>query len=182
VSRTLEFVFIGGSIAIIFGDPLPMEEFGLTLRNYKRSLYESLGVTIPLLLLTLFIKYQLLTRTALFPDGKLISLTYFDGSYLVYLLIAPLQEFIARGVFQEALHRLIASRYNSLWAILITSLLFGAFHIHQSISLAFLAITMGIIWGGLYLRHRTLIGIALSHFLIGTWLGILGLWDLMSRY
>lgn len=182
VSRLLEFSFIGGAIAIILARRKPLSEFGVTLLGWRKAIWESMLCTLPLLLLALFIKQQFLTHTKVFQESTLLSLRYFDASYIVYLLIAPLQEFIARGVYQNMLRRMLVGKRSGLWAILLTSLLFGTFHIHQSISLAALSITMGLLWGWLYTRHRTLLGISLSHFLIGNWVGILGLWDLMAKY
>jgi len=56
------------------------------------------------------------------------------------------------------------------------------FHIHESIVLGLTSISFSTLWGLMYVRHRTIVGISLSHFLIGNWAGVIGFWSLLTVF
>jgi hypothetical protein len=95
------------------------------------------------------------------------------GIYLlelgIYVLLSPVQEFVARGVLQGSLQEFLTGRNGVLKAILISNLIFSTFHLFVSPYFAVAAFLSGIFWGWLYSRHRTLIGVSVSHILVGAW-------------
>jgi len=84
-----------------------------------------------------------------------------------YSVFAPVQEFIARGCFQSSFQNFLVGKYKTLTAIVISNLMFSMTHLHISISFALLAFIPGLFWGWQYARHKTLIGISISHIVIG---------------
>lgn len=92
-----------------------------------------------------------------FPNETLINWTYWDWTYVSYILVAPLQEFIARGVFQNTVARLIMSKRAAFWSILVTAVLFGTLHLHTSMVLGIAAFTTSWLWGWMFARQRSLI-------------------------
>jgi membrane protease YdiL (CAAX protease family) len=182
VSRTLEVIFIVGSVFIVFKSRLPLKFFGLTLDNSKQAIKESMLVTLWIMAGMAVVKWLLLRYTNVFGDEFVISAKYLDWSYLTYIIVAPIQELITRGVFQSTLQRLILGKYNWLWAVLLTSFMFGMFHIHQSILLGVISISLSTLWGFLYARHKTIVGISISHFLVGNWAGLTGIWSFFAIF
>lgn len=175
-SRLLELLVLLVMVAIVLKSTVPLSGFGVTLAGWRKSLRESLLATIPLMLAMAGGKWLLMEHTGLFSDGSVVSWHYFDWSYVTYLAVAPLQEFVTRGVFQSSIQRLLISRYDWLLAISITSLVFGALHLHSSVYLGLAAFATSWLWGILFARHQTLVGVSVSHFLIGNWSGLLGFW------
>ncbi|MBN2255315.1 MAG: CPBP family intramembrane metalloprotease, partial [Deltaproteobacteria bacterium] len=112
----------------------------------------------------------------IFRETEIISFGYFGISYITYIIVAPLQEFIARGTVQSTLERLFSGRHRGFLAILVTSLLFGSLHVYSSIPLAVSALLTSWLWGWMYNRQQTLAGVSLSHFLIGNAAGLMGYW------
>jgi membrane protease YdiL (CAAX protease family) len=182
ISHVLEGIFILASILIVLRSRLPLSDFGLNLHRGKQALIESSLVSLLIMIGFVLSKAVLLEKTSLFQEESLMSLNSVDLSYATYLFIAPLQEFITRGVFQGTIQRLMVGRFNWLWAVLLTSFLFGMFHIHESIVLGLTSISLSTLWGLMYVRHRTIVGISLSHFLIGNWAGLTGFWSLLTVF
>lgn len=178
-SRIIELSALLLVIRMIVMSKLPLQSFGLTLANWKKAVVESLLVT------GVVISFLVAVKTAVniyfpscFAEKQLFELTYFDFSYLTYILVAPLQEFIARGTVQGTLQHLFVGKYNNFMAILVTSFLFGSLHVYSSINFAIAALLTGLLWGWMYNRHRSLIGVSLSHFFIGNAAGLMGYWRL----
>jgi len=177
ISRLMEVSFVFVTIGIVLRSKLPWSSFGLTLQGAKQSITESLLISGFLMIVLAWVKYTLARQWGLFPGESLISFKYLDISYYTYVLVAPLQELISRGILQGAIQRFLLGRFSWIWAVVVTSFMFGVFHIHESIGLGIVSILGGILWGGMYARHKTLIGVSISHFLLGNWLGLLGFWD-----
>jgi len=122
---------------MIINSGLPLKSFGLTLEGWKRSIFESVAVSVVVIgILFLFKIVANAYFPGLFKETQLVRLEYFDYTYIVYLVVAPLQEFITRGTVQSTLTRLFAGRNSGFLAILVTSFLFGSLHVWVSINLA----------------------------------------------
>jgi membrane protease YdiL (CAAX protease family) len=156
---------------------LSRQSFGLTCHNWKQSIGESLAVSTIIIGVLMAVKYAVTVyHPDVFKEHRLVEWSYFNFSYIAYLVVAPLQEFLTRGTVQSTLQRLFVGRHNNLLAILVTSFLFGALHVFSSINLAVAALLSGFLWGWLYSRQQNLIGVSVSHFLIGNMVGLMGYW------
>lgn len=129
-------------------------------------------------------------------DNKNLLFLIFMG--FLYCIVAVIQEILTRGFVQNtvseyfkesALLKLFQSSFlvsesaenikisnKAKWqGIIFANVLFSAMHLHVSYTLAALVFIPGLFWGWLYSRHKTLIGVCLSHIIIGIWVGyILG--------
>ena len=152
-----------------------LTDFGFTLKGSKRSILESIGISAGIMLLLTGAKVLLIRMgftvygSTVFPGIDNISFTFY-----FYLVVAVLQEFIARGMFQSTLQRLMVDKTNGLSAIALCSLIFAVLHLHISISYALISMLFSFIWGLMYKRHKTIAGTSLSHFLIGNMGRLLG--------
>jgi hypothetical protein len=86
---------------------------------------------------------------------------------LAYSVFAPVQEFIARGCFQSSFQNFLMGKHRILLSIVISNLMFSMTHLHISTRFALLAFAPGLFWGWQYARHKNLIGISISHVIIG---------------
>jgi membrane protease YdiL (CAAX protease family)/CRP-like cAMP-binding protein len=166
----------------------PMQTFGLTTKNWQRSLlYTTLytGIFIALLtavksLLIMFVgdtQPEILPPT-LFPvienGGELLPVAF------LYLSASFVQELMIRGCLQSSLELLLTGRYRVWLAIIASNLIFSSFHLYLSPKIAIFVLIPGFFWGWLYHRQRNLIGVTLSHFLIGFYaLSLMGLKPLL---
>ena len=170
------FYFVIISLFIIRNSKLPVSKFGLSLKNLRQSLVESIAVSAVIIVLITLLKIWAVNNWALFAGYAIIDLNEIGWPFYSYLLVAPIQEFITRGVLQSTVERIMPGKYNWLWAIIVSSCLFGAFHIFYSFNLAVLTIGSGFLWGFMYARHRNIIGISISHFAIGNYLVLTHFW------
>jgi membrane protease YdiL (CAAX protease family) len=61
---------------------------------------------------------------------------------------------------------------NNFLAIVLSNLLFSITHLRISLSLAIFVFFVGCVWGWLYSRHQTIVGISVSHMILGIWSGL----------
>ncbi|MDH7478717.1 MAG: GAF domain-containing protein [Syntrophomonadaceae bacterium] len=179
VSRSVEMAYLIMNLILVYRSGMPLSEFGLTLKNAKKSVVESLAVSVVLLLGLVMLKMHLINTVPAFYGDSIFSWDKVNIDFYTYILSAPLQEFLCRGILQGSVQRFLLGPLNWLWAIILTSSLFGVFHIHESTALGLLAIVGGIIWGGMYVRHKNIIGASINHFLLGNGLVVLDLWDVI---
>jgi len=175
VSVSIIFLFAAMSIFVIKKGGYPFSMYGLTLKNWRQSLIESILWLIPILALLCVLKWLYLTRYLGAQNYPLLSL----GQHLkmgkggliltclAYSVFAPVQEFIARGCFQSSFQNFLMGKHRILIAIVISNLMFSMTHLHISTRFALLAFAPGLFWGWQYARHKNLIGISISHVIIG---------------
>ncbi|TXK76410.1 cyclic nucleotide-binding domain-containing protein [Paenibacillus sp. N3.4] len=179
LTRFLEVITLLIILWILRSSRMPLREFGVNANDFGKTVFESILVSAAVVVGLIALKYGVLQlELNPFPNQILINWHYWDWTYVSYIVVAPLQEFIARGVFQNTVARLIVSKRAVFWSILITSVLFGALHLHTSIGLGMAAFMTSWLWGWMFARQRTLIGVGLSHFIIGNCAGLLGFWTI----
>jgi CRP-like cAMP-binding protein len=155
----------------------PWSVYGLTLRGWRRAAGEALVWTAGFVVFVTVVKWLLISQLPSFSDRALFELPGFSrfgparslGIALLYVGFAPLQEFVTRGALQSSLQRFLIGRYVVPRAIVITTILFSASHLHVSTSYALIVALPSIFWGTLYARQGTLVGVSLSHILVGLW-------------
>lgn len=175
VSVNIILLFSAMSIFVIKKGGYPFSMYGLTLKNWRQSLIESILWLIPILALLCVLKWLYLTRYPGAQDYPLLSLgqhlkmsrSSLLLTCLAYSVFAPVQEFIARGCFQTSFQNFLVGKHKTLIAIVISNLMFSMIHLHISIRFALLAFIPGLFWGWQYARQKTLIGISISHIIIG---------------
>ena len=116
----------------------------------------------------LAIKYFAIKNGLMDGSNGLVNFRIIDWTFLVYLVIATLQEFLARGVCLTSIERNITGKYAAPAVIILSALVFGLPHLTFSLGFAVWGLVGGVIWGILYMRHRTIIGVSISHYVIGT--------------
>jgi len=168
----------------------PWSTYGLTLKNWKVDLMESMLWTFVFLLIITGIKYLGMLLIPSWKDADLFSFYGFTRyqhlstafTYMgVYCLFAPVQEFIARGAMQSSLHEFLRGKNASLWAVLLSTLMFSQIHLHLTAGYAVAAFLPSLFWGALYARNRSLLGVSLSHILIGVYVAFIMGFPLMQH-
>lgn len=163
---------------IIRACPFPMETFGFTMKNTKKSVVESILFTIPIMGLIVLAKWLLIRHVPTFQGDALFdpfalkphaTLTQWIINAIVYCLFVPIQEIMARGALQGPLEKFLSGKHKVWTAILISNLIFSAAHVFLSEEIAIGVFIMGIYFGWLYSRTYNLIGVNIAHCIIGIW-------------
>lgn len=186
ISSILITCFAISAIILVKRSHFPLEFYGLHIKNWKKNVRESALFTLPLLLFILLLKWSLITFVPAFKDISLFQIGEPQQSYFyffhtpsahreslvgiaLYLLLVPIQEFIARGCLQSVLTQFFTSANKVVLAILTSNLLFGMFHGFKTFTFALAAFAFGLFWGWLYARQKSIVGPSVSHILVGAW-------------
>ena len=173
VSAMLIMIFGGALALMVRQSKLPLDIVGLTTKQWKRSVKESVLWTIPVILLCIGAKWALIRYLPKYNDLPLFEINFLQQkhlafNFLLYGVHSPIQEFIARGVLQGSLQHYFTGKNVTLRAIIVSNALFSATHVHLVDGLLGIAVFIpGLFWGWLYARHENLIGVSISHLLIG---------------
>lgn len=169
---TLGMFLLLGAMAVYFirKHRPPPETYGWTLVNWRRSLAESLLFSAVILLLLLPVRWLLVRYAPEYLGQPVIDFNHWDGplATFLYFMLSPVQELIGRGFLQSSIERFITGRHSALLAILLTSFMFGIIHLHFAISAGVFAALGSMAFGAIYVRHRTLLGPSVAHFIVGT--------------
>ena len=160
----------------------PVGFYGLTLAGWRRAVAESLAATFAVCALVVALKWSLVRAGvspghALFEPSAAINAAtaaqrpvgLWLAMAILYTVHAPFQEFIVRGCLQGALQEFLRGTYGQSVAVIGSNLIFSAFHLYLSLGFAVVTFVPGLLWGWLYRRHGTLVGVAVSHVLVGLW-------------
>jgi membrane protease YdiL (CAAX protease family) len=174
VFRGTDLLFILTAVFFIVFTRLPLRQFGLTLANWRKSLTESAWVTASIVAIMIGIKYLAVRQGWMSSSAPMVNFGLLDWTFVVYMIIAPLQEFLARGVCLTSIERNITGRFSAPAVIILSALVFGLPHMTFSLGFAAWGLAGGVIWGILYMRHRTILGVSISHYIVGTMAFLLG--------
>lgn len=174
---TPALIILLGGITFFYAlkSPFPISFFGVSLKNWKPHLLQSLKWTAVFIAVITLLKWILIQTIPAYSHKALFDLKHFQEvdwrllvlSYVVYLFLAPVQEFLTRGILQGGLQHFLTGKWKTTKAILISNLIFSSFHLFLSGSLAIATFLPGLFWGLLYSRQGTLLGVSVSHVLIG---------------
>lgn len=152
-------------------------EIGLTTKNAQQAIIESLfifALLIPLLLVAKMLAHEPLAAFFHWGDLERYSasqLWFYCVSYLPHTIG---QEYVARGVGLAYACRIL-NDHTSIKPVIVVSIIFAAFHVHLSLTIALAIFMSSLLFGVIYRRHGTLIGVCLLHFLLGISATALGL-------
>ena len=158
--------------------PYPISYYGLRLDSWKKNLKESLLWSSGFILVISIAKLVYINTIASESNDPFFQLTDIkDKSFLfsltfisLYSIFSIFQEFITRSGVQSPLLRFLTGKYVNTKAIILSTLLFASTHLHlNSIAFAIVVIVPGIFWGIMYARQNSLLGVSVSHILIGVW-------------
>lgn len=187
------FVFLlilaGPAAICIRRSAFPLESFGLTLHRARPVALEAILLSLPIMALAVPLKLALLAwddavpASPLFnPASLFVDRPFSTGAWLVfvlaYIIHAPAQEFVARAAFQGMLQNIrpLPPGRTDWTAIVVSNLTFAAAHAWLGTRYVAVTFVTGLFWGWLFARQRSLVGVTVSHILIGLWsIHILGL-------
>jgi len=179
--RAIEVVFILFSIFVVKKSKLPLKNFGLQWKGALKAIKESLIFSLVLIALMFLLKLILRDNNVAEFQGDWFIYSFLSFEGIIYLPICFVQEFLTRGIAQTSIEFGIEHKHKQLIAIIVTSCIFGAVHITTSFEFALISIVLSCCWGLLYFRHRTLVGVTISHYLIGIFAWTLNFWNFLTQ-
>ena len=182
-SSAMLFLMVAAFSFFIKRSPFPLSTYGLTLHNWKWVTKDSLiwsGLVIAIATIAKLVVIYFVPGyedfTVYDPWVSTTGWVATLGAYLLYIALSPAQEFVGRGVLQGVLGEMLVGRWAGLKAILLSNAIFSIAHQHLGIAYALGAFVPGLFWGWMYLRQGSLLGVSISHIVIGLWLtGVINL-------
>ncbi len=168
VSWSYMLALVVPSLIYILYSGIPLASVGVTFANWRRAIAESAVVFVILLAGLMGVAFVFAPSASLGPFD--LALTFGAGFGIpeaLYLVHSFLQEFIARGVMQTSIRRILYARHP-FWAILIAGIVFSSMHAAWGLPIVFFTFVSSFVFGWLFDRHKTLIGIWLLHFALGS--------------
>ncbi|MBU8907928.1 CPBP family glutamic-type intramembrane protease [Desertibacillus haloalkaliphilus] len=177
-------LLIGFALMIYFiikSSGFPLRSFGLRIDNWKQEATEAVKLTLPVLGFFMVLKWVLITFVPSFSHMSLFNVeaafadtgftvSLFIMTIFIYIVFSVVQEFVARVGLQSAFEKFLPhTKAKMLKAILLSNLLFAVAHSHIGLVFALAAFIPGLYWGWLFARQRSLVGVSISHMLIGIW-------------
>ncbi|KTD02871.1 CAAX amino terminal protease family protein [Legionella geestiana] len=161
----------------------PLSYYGFRADNLYRNLSEAILFSIPVMLIVVMIKWLIISMdpalnhipmidiASIFENGAPFSLRIYLLSMIAYALFCPVQEFLARGCVQTSLQHLFEGSETQIkWkSIVVSNLIFASAHSHTGADFALFVFLPGLFWGWMFYRQKSLIGVSVSHTLIGVW-------------
>lgn len=177
------YIFLASSLVflatLMLRSGYSMEFYGLTTQNWKKATVESIVFSLLIIIIITTIKYfsvQTLPQFSGEPlinfEEEIIQLQQEGKAIWIFLYIiisSPIQELIFRGCLQGTLQHFLISPYKNLIANFTTSLIFCMAHFFISPTFAFFTMLISLVWGMMYIHQKTLLGVTLSHILVGIW-------------
>jgi CRP-like cAMP-binding protein len=170
-------VVFGISMAIIIKDSgYSPAFFGLTLQKWGRHALQGVIYSLPILGILTALKWFLVSHIPKFqhipvfspwPVDQTVSQAIVFG--IIYILAIPVQEFIIRGGIQTCFRNFFTGPNRVYLAILTSNLLFELLHTVKNLWLALGTFALGFFWGALFEQQKSLVGVIVSHILIGIW-------------
>jgi CRP-like cAMP-binding protein len=171
-------------LPIIAKSKFPPAFFGLRLDNWRSALMISIAGSFVFIMVSAVVKWLVIEASPAMAGTPVITspqlyiggtpaLTISSPVYwlvvMVYLLLTPVQEFVARCGVQAPLYAFLHGLEweRRMWSIVVSNLVFSAAHAHISLTFALAAFIPGLFWGWVFARTNSLLAASVSHFLIG---------------
>lgn len=166
------------------------EIFGLTLKNWKPAVREAILGSVGLILFSLAMKWLYITFVPGHEHDAYLTLNVFHKvgwakallMILAYAAFIPAQEIITRCAVQGSLQHFFQGKFATMKAILVTSFVFSVLHLIADPLFAYWTLVPSIFWGVLFARNPSLLGVSVSHFILGVyfiWFDFLPIEDLV---
>lgn len=176
VTVPVMLVFGIASWRFIRSSGYPLAAFGLSHHFLLSSLVEATVFTVPFLFVATGMKWLVMKTGDTYAGYPLIEhpnvLELFSQPRIQFLVVvyavsSAVQELIVRSALQSMMERFLVGPGHRWRAIIVCASLFSVSHLHMSFTFALLAFVPGVFWGWLFSRKRNLIGVTLSHVIVG---------------
>ena len=173
ISTSLMTVFIEiiGAVGTLFAlkyTSLTLQDFGLGKGpNLKNAILTDSLITAGLLGVIIIAKLIIL------PDEALFEFNNWGIEQTLYPLTVVAQELLTRGAAQGSLSLALPEKTPAIIPIIISSLFFGALHIHKGLVYMIGAMILLSIFGLLYNKQKTICGLCIPHYFLGLSIAII---------
>ena len=145
------------------------DELGLKMRNPKRTIGSSILIACSVVAALIAAKLVIskLTPNFFSADAPFWNWNIGLYSWISYIFTCIIQEFLARSMIYGSIKKMFDGKRSVVYAMILSSLLFGAVHIAHGFMYMSAAIVLLGSLGGLYEKHRNIWGVTIIHYVLG---------------
>ncbi len=164
--------------------PFKFADLGLTFKGAREAAVDAIVFSSLFLAGMIGIKYLFVTSIPAYRSHTLFELAetfvrpgntggidvkFYVINIFVYALFVPVQEVVSRCGLQSFIKEFLygSERYRTIVAILVSNIIFAAAHAHLNVGFATATFIGGLFWGWLFHRRRSIVGVTISHLMIG---------------
>jgi len=156
--------------------PLGVKELGLDTSNIKRVILTNMIFTAVCIIVLIIAKLVILKIDPLFfnYDYTLFNFSKYPfKEYIFYGISVFGQEVLSRGVIYEAVRIVMPGKNADIKAIIISSIMFAALHIHAGLGYMIGAFIFLTVFGFIYRKQKTIWGLLIPHYILGFVIGLM---------
>jgi len=156
-------------VFILSRTSLSWRELGITTHEPAKTVRTALIVAVCAVVFLFALKAvaRLIDPNCFEPDAPFFDLSRFGLRQILYVFTAGIQEFLARSVMQGNLKRITPGRHTGALAILLSSVIFAALHIHFGFLFMVGAAILAGLEGILYEKQQNIFGVWIVHWVFG---------------
>lgn len=154
---------------ILHATSLTWHDLGITTERPKETIRTALIVAVCAFGFLCLLKAvaRMIEPGCFEPEAPFVDFSRFGLRQILYIFTAAIQEFLARSVVQGNLRRIMVGRRTDIRAIVLSSMIFSALHIHLGFLFMLGAAILAGLEGILYEKQRTLLGVWIVHWAFG---------------
>ena len=164
-----------GTLLALHYTSITVTDFGLGFYNIRKSIRFNSILTFVILTVMIMTKLcvQRFFPNIISPDKPLFNWSAVSLASYLYPLSVVVQEFLTRGAAQGCLERVLPDNSSPAISIIVSSLFFGAIHVHKGLAFMLGAAALLSFFGVLYKKQATIWGLCIPHFFLGLSLTLL---------
>lgn len=169
LTHGVEILSLGMLVFILCKTNLTLKDLGIFSNNLKKDILIGVIVAICSFLFLCLLKLvaRMVAPNSFSPELPFVDITKFGLPQLVYIFTAGIQEFLARGVMQSNLDRIMVSKHHAAMSIILSSMIFAALHIHFGFLFMVGAAILAGLEGILYNKQQSIVGVWIVHWVFG---------------
>ncbi len=154
---------------IIWQTSLGFKDIGIRSDTPKKDIKEGLRWSACAVVLLCLVKIgvRMVNPDVLGAGHPFVDFGRFGIAQILYVFTAGIQEFLARGVIQGNLRRIVVGKHPGFLANLITSMIFAAMHTHLGFVFMLGAAVLAGMEGILYEKQKSILGVWMLHYCFG---------------
>ena len=148
---------------------LTWRDLGITTSQPKKTVLTALIVAACAIVFLFLLKMvaRMIDPNCFEPDAPFCDISRFGLRQILYVFTAGIQEFLARSVIQGNLKRITVGNHTGILAIVLSSLIFSALHIHFGFLFMVGAAILAGLEGILYAKQKNIFGVWIVHWFFG---------------
>lgn len=151
------------------------EDAGLTIKGKGKYILQDCVITAVLVAVLCLLKLTVLKDLTYYDNGHFMDFAKYPlYGYCLHIISVVLQEYIVRGMIHGNMRKILQGKHAEAAALIVSSLCFGALHIHQGLRYMVGAAILLSLMGTVYNKQNSIWGLSIMHFVLGNIFGILG--------